>query len=67
MADDTLLLAALAVIQAAVRSASNPCPTPWRTPTGSCLIPDRFRSLVDLGSGGGLPALVIAWHRQIST
>jgi 16S rRNA (guanine527-N7)-methyltransferase len=28
------------------------------------LIPAAARSLVDLGSGGGLPALVIAWRRN---
>jgi hypothetical protein len=28
------------------------------------LIPDRAESLVDLGSGGGLPGLVIAWRRR---
>src|SRR3954470_9258291 len=28
------------------------------------LIPADARTVVDLGSGGGLPALVIAWRRQ---
>ncbi len=64
MTDDTRLLAALAVIQArgaigerslidAVRHADR---------FVGCL-PDGPRSIVDLGSGGGLPALVIAWRR----
>jgi 16S rRNA G527 N7-methylase RsmG len=65
MTDDTRLLAALAVIQArgaigerslieAVRHADR----------FTELIPRGPRSLVDLGSGGGLPALVIAWRRH---
>ena len=64
MADDTELLAALAVIQA--RGAIGE-----RSLAGAVSHADRFvelvptgcRSLVDLGSGGGLPALVIAWRR----
>ena len=64
MADDTELLAALAVIQA--RGAIGE-----RSLIGAVSHADRFvalvptggRSLVDLGSGGGLPALVIAWRR----
>ena len=65
MTDDTRLLAALAVIQArgaigerslvdAVRHADR---FVGRVPAGP-------RSIVDLGSGGGLPALVIAWRRD---
>jgi 16S rRNA G527 N7-methylase RsmG len=65
MTDDTRLLAALEVIQArgaigerslveAVRHADKFVE----------LIPPAARSLVDLGSGGGLPALVIAWRRR---
>jgi 16S rRNA G527 N7-methylase RsmG len=64
MADDTELLAALAVIQARgaigerslVDAVSHADRFVELVPTGS-------RSLVDLGSGGGLPALVIAWRR----
>ena len=64
MTDDTELLAALAVIQA--RGAIGE-----RSLAGAVAHADRFveliptgpRSLVDLGSGGGLPALVIAWRR----
>jgi 16S rRNA G527 N7-methylase RsmG len=64
MTDDTALLAALAVIQA--RGAIGE-----RSLVGAVAHADRFvelipaggRSLVDLGSGGGLPALVIAWRR----
>ncbi len=64
MADDTELLAALAVIQA--RGAIGE-----QSLVGAVSHADRFvdlvptghRSLVDLGSGGGLPALVIAWRR----
>ena len=64
MADDTELLTALAVIQA--RGAIGE-----RSLVGAVAHADRFvdlvptgrRSLVDLGSGGGLPALVIAWRR----
>ena len=65
MTDDTRLLAALAVIQArgaigerslidAVRHADRFVAS----------VPDGPRSIVDLGSGGGLPALVIAWRRD---
>jgi 16S rRNA G527 N7-methylase RsmG len=64
MTDDTRLLAALAVIQA--RGAIGE-----RSLVDAIEHADRFveligadaRSLVDLGSGGGLPALVIAWRR----
>ena len=64
MTDDTELLAALAVIQA--RGAIGE-----RSLGGAVSHADRFvalvptgpRSVVDLGSGGGLPALVIAWRR----
>ena len=65
MTDDTRLLAALAIIQArgaigerslieAVRHADRFVE----------LIPSGPRSVVDLGSGGGLPALVVAWRRH---
>ena len=64
MTDDTLLLAALGVIQArgaigersliaAVRHADRFVDS----------IPSGTQSIIDLGSGGGLPALVVAWHR----
>jgi 16S rRNA (guanine527-N7)-methyltransferase len=64
MTDDTRLVAALRVIQA--RGAIGE-----RSLTDAVAHADRFveliplgpRSLVDLGSGGGLPALVIAWRR----
>jgi 16S rRNA (guanine527-N7)-methyltransferase len=64
MTDDTRLLAALAVIQA--RGAIGE-----RSLTDAVRHADRFvaqvpvgpQSIVDLGSGGGLPALVIAWRR----
>jgi len=65
MADDAPLLAALAVIQArgAIGEQSLPDAVAHADRFVD-LIPDRARSLVDLGSGGGLPALVIAWRRQ---
>jgi 16S rRNA G527 N7-methylase RsmG len=63
MTDDTRLLTALAVIQA--RGAIGE-----RSLVGAVAHADRFvdlipataRSGVDLGSGGGLPGLVIAWR-----
>jgi 16S rRNA G527 N7-methylase RsmG len=65
MTDDTSLLAALAVIQA--RGAIGE-----RSLVDAVAHADRFVglipadscSVVDLGSGGGLPALVIAWRRR---
>jgi 16S rRNA G527 N7-methylase RsmG len=64
MTDDTALLAALAVIQArgaiGERSLVDAVSHADRFVE---LIPTGPRSLVDLGSGGGLPALVIAWRR----
>ena len=64
MADDSRLLAALGIIQA--RGAIGE-----RSLIEAVAHADRFvdqisassGSLVDLGSGGGLPALVIAWRR----
>lgn len=64
MTDDARLLAALAVIQA--RGAIGE-----RSLVDAVAHADRFvdlippgpRSVIDLGSGGGLPALVIAWRR----
>ena len=64
MTDDAALIAALAVIQS--RGAIGE-----RSLVSAVSHADRFvelipagrRSLVDLGSGGGLPALVIAWRR----
>jgi 16S rRNA G527 N7-methylase RsmG len=64
MTDDAPLIAALATIQqrgaigersllAAVEHADR----------FVRLIPEDCRQLIDLGSGGGLPALVIAWRR----
>jgi 16S rRNA (guanine527-N7)-methyltransferase len=65
MADDAPLRAALAVIQArgaiGERSLSDAVAHADRFVS---LIPAAARSLVDLGSGGGLPALVIAWRRS---
>jgi 16S rRNA G527 N7-methylase RsmG len=64
MTDDTRLVAALAVIQArgaiGERSLSDAVAHADRFVE---LIPLGRHSLVDLGSGGGLPALVIAWRR----
>jgi 16S rRNA G527 N7-methylase RsmG len=64
MTDDTRLLAALAVIQArgaiGERSLDDAVGHADRFVE---LIPPGARTLVDLGSGGGLPALVIAWRR----
>ena len=64
MTDDSELLAALAMIQArgaiGERSLVNAVSHADRFVD---LIPAGGRSLVDLGSGGGLPALVIAWRR----
>jgi 16S rRNA G527 N7-methylase RsmG len=64
MADDAELLAALAVIQArgaiGERSLVDAVSHADRFVE---LVPTGARSLLDLGSGGGLPALVIAWRR----
>ncbi|MEP7114196.1 MAG: RsmG family class I SAM-dependent methyltransferase [Ilumatobacteraceae bacterium] len=64
MTDDTRLLAALAVIQVrggiGERSLSDAVAHADRFVE---LIPEGTCSLIDLGSGGGLPALVIAWRR----
>ncbi|MGZ4672885.1 MAG: RsmG family class I SAM-dependent methyltransferase [Ilumatobacteraceae bacterium] len=65
MADDARLLAALAIIQA--RGAIGE-----RSLIDAVAHADRFvellpagsRSVIDLGSGGGLPALVISWRRS---
>ncbi|MEO7371848.1 MAG: RsmG family class I SAM-dependent methyltransferase, partial [Ilumatobacteraceae bacterium] len=64
MADDASLIAALAVIQArgaiGERSLAEAVAHADRFVD---LIPEGPHSLVDLGSGGGLPALVVAWRR----
>jgi len=64
MADDTPLHAALAVIQArgaiGERSLSDAVAHADRF---VALVPSDARTLIDLGSGGGLPALVIAFRR----
>ena len=64
MADDSPLVAALAVIQArgaiGERSLDDAIAHADRFVD---LVPEGPLSLVDLGSGGGLPALVIAWRR----
>jgi 16S rRNA G527 N7-methylase RsmG len=65
MTDDTRLLSALAVVQ--TRGAIGE-----RSLVDAVAHADRFvaliplgpHSLIDLGSGGGLPALVIAWRRR---
>ena len=65
MTDDARLLVALAVIQAGgaigERSLVDAVAHADRFVD---LIPSGPRSLVDLGSGGGLPALVICWRRR---
>ena len=65
MTDDSRLLAALAVIQArgaiGERSLIDAVEHADRFVE---LIPAAADSVVDLGSGGGLPALVIAWRRR---
>jgi 16S rRNA G527 N7-methylase RsmG len=64
MTDDTPLLAALAVIQArgaiGERSLLDAVEHADRFVE---LIPSSVETVIDLGSGGGLPALVIAWRR----
>jgi 16S rRNA G527 N7-methylase RsmG len=64
MTDDGRLLAALAVIRArgaiGERSLVDAVAHADRFVE---LIPEGDQSLVDIGSGGGLPALVIAWRR----
>lgn len=64
MTDDARLLEALAVIQArgpiGERSLADAVAHAERFVE---LIPSGPRTVVDLGSGGGLPALVIAWRR----
>jgi tRNA A58 N-methylase Trm61 len=64
MTDDTRLLAALAVIQArgAIGERSLVAAVE-RADRFVELIPSDACTVVDLGSGGGLPALVIAWRR----
>jgi 16S rRNA G527 N7-methylase RsmG len=65
MVDDTRLLAALAVIQArgaiGERSLLDAVAHADRFVE---LIPSGPQLVVDLGSGGGLPALVISWRRS---
>lgn len=65
MTDDTRLLAALAVISArgaiGERSLVDAVAHADRFVS---LIPSTSRCVVDLGSGGGLPAIVIAWRRD---
>jgi 16S rRNA G527 N7-methylase RsmG len=64
MSDDSVLVAALAVGQArgaiGERSLDDAIAHADRFVN---LVPQGPLSLVDLGSGGGLPALVIAWRR----
>ena len=64
MSDDTALVAALTVIQA--RGAIGERSLHDAVAHGDRfvdLVPEGPRLLVDLGSGGGLPGLVIAWRR----
>ncbi len=65
MTDDSRLLAALAVVQArgaiGERSLADAVAHADRFVS---LIPPGSRSVIDLGSGGGLPAIVIAWRRD---
>lgn len=65
MTDDSRLLAALAVIQArgAIGERSLIAAVAHADRFVS-LIPHGSRSIIDLGSGGGLPAMVIAWRRD---
>lgn len=64
MTDDAPLLAALETIRArgAIGERSLPAAVAHADHFVE-LIPVGARSLVDLGSGGGLPALVICWRR----
>src|SRR4051794_10745947 len=64
MADDGPLFAALTVIQARGAIGGQPLPDAVaHADRFVSLIPPGARTVVDLGSGGGLPALVIAWRR----
>ena len=64
MADDAPLLAALAVIQARGAIGEGALiDAVAHADRFVTLVPADARNLVDLGSGGGLPALVIAWRR----
>jgi len=65
MADDDRLLAALAVIRArgAIGEQSLPDAVAHADRFVG-LIPQGPLRVVDLGSGGGLPAMVIAWRRD---
>ena len=64
MTDDTQLIAALEVIQARGAIGEQSLPTAVaHADLFVELIPAGPRSIIDLGSGGGLPALVICWRR----
>jgi 16S rRNA G527 N7-methylase RsmG len=65
MADDTELLAALKVVQqrGAIGEKSL-VDAVAHSDRFVGLIPAGPRSVIDLGSGGGLPALVISWRRS---
>ena len=64
MADDSALVAALAVIQGRGAIGAGPLDDAIAHADRFVkLVPEGPRSLVDLGSGGGLPALVIAARR----
>ncbi len=62
MTDEAALLAALtAIMRNGERSANDRSPLPSPMPTGSpAAVPAAPDRLVDLGSGGGLPGLVVA-------
>ena len=65
MTDDARLLAALAVIQARGAIGERSLVDAVRHADRFVgLVPAGPQSIVDLGSGGGLPALVIAWRRD---
>jgi hypothetical protein len=64
MADDAPLLAALAVIQARGAIGEGPLvDAVTHADRFVARVPTDARTLIDLGSGGGLPALVIAFRR----
>jgi 16S rRNA G527 N7-methylase RsmG len=65
MPDDSRLVAALAVIRARGAIGERSLTDAVRHADRFVeLVPEGARTLVDLGSGGGLPALVIAWRRH---
>ncbi|MCU1504946.1 MAG: rsmG [Ilumatobacteraceae bacterium] len=64
MTDDSLLLESLERIRARGAIGESSLTTAVaHADRFTVLVPDRAATLVDLGSGGGLPGLVIAWRR----